>query len=232
MALGLQTESTGGGDFLPVCKYDSRAGRFFRQDKGDNGTASIDITRAFKAVFDFENIEVGWIMFAAGQAPSFAMVKFGQVLPARPNDNHNQGFRIAIKLSKDCGGDVREFASTARACLRGLDAIHTQYEAEKAAHPGQLPVVILKDTVPVTSGNGDKKSTNYDPIFEIVSWVNRPADLVYTPRAPAKPSAAAQTAATGSVGTQSTHRGPPATGSTAAPPPATQTAAPAGDDFG
>jgi hypothetical protein len=226
MALGLQTESNGGGDFLPVCKYDSRAGRFFRQDKGDNGTASVDITRAFKAVFDFENIEVGWILFATGQAPSFAMVKFGQALPARPNENHSQGFRIAIKLSKDCGGDVREFASTARACLRGIDAIHTQYEAEKAAHPGQLPVVILKDTVPVTSGNGDKKSTNYDPIFEIVSWVNRPADLVYTPRA--APAAKPQTAQQPAGG----HKSPPATGSTPAAPPAAAAAPPAGDDFG
>ena len=33
MSLGLKTESSGGGDFLPRIQYDARAGRFFRVDR-------------------------------------------------------------------------------------------------------------------------------------------------------------------------------------------------------
>ena len=64
---GFSTEMSGGGDFTPIVKYDSRAGRIFRVDRvqTNDGFVSdpVDITQGFKAVFDFENIEVGWIDF-------------------------------------------------------------------------------------------------------------------------------------------------------------------------
>jgi hypothetical protein len=39
--------------------------------------------------------------------------------------------------------------------------------------------VVLKTTMPITSGSGDKKSTNYQPVFEISGWAPRPVDLVH-----------------------------------------------------
>jgi hypothetical protein len=42
--------------------------------------------------------------------------------------------------------------------------------------------VVLKSTVPITTGSGAMKSTNYRPVFEIVGWAPRPADLVWSPK--------------------------------------------------
>ena len=94
--------------------------------------------------------------------------------------------------------------------MKGIDLLHDDYLAGVKANAGKLPVVALDDTVPIESGSGAKKSTNYQPVFKIVSWVKRPADLENsTGRSEAKAAPAA------------TQKSPPSTGSTrAAPPPA------------
>lgn len=181
MALGLQTES-GGGDFTPVVKFDARAGRMFRVDREQDGggnwnTNNVEITNGFTAVMDLENIEVGWLLFAAGVAPQLTLVKLGQPLPQRPSDQHKQGFRMLMKLGKSSGGDVREIAATSKAVLGAVDDLHTAYEAQKAANPGKLPVVALTGSKAIVSTGKGQSSTNYAPIFEIQKWVDRPAEL-------------------------------------------------------
>lgn len=181
MALGLKTEG-GGGDFAEILKYDARAGRFFRvdraQDAGGNWqTSNVEITNGFQAVFDLDNIQVGWALFAAGIAPQFSMVPLGQPLPAKPSDQHKQGFKLMLKLGKMSGGDVREFSSCAKVVINALDALHTAYEQQKADNPGKLPVVSLTGTTPVVSQGKGQSSTNYQPVFEIVKWVDRPDEL-------------------------------------------------------
>jgi len=183
MALGFNFASEGGSDIIPIVKYDARAGRFSLRDYVDGAYVTKDITNEFAAIFDVENIETGSIDFSTGGAPSFAVAKFGDRIPAPPSANHKPGFRILIKLSNTLGGTIREFASTARSCLRGIDELHNAYLAGAKSNPGMLPIVKLKATVPVTTGEGAKKSTNYVPTFEIIKWVARPADLVYVPKA-------------------------------------------------
>ena len=225
MALGFEYGGSGGGNFLPIVKYDARAGRFFRVDREDGTSIPTDITRNFKAVFDFENMEIGWICFNAGSAPDFQMGPFGQARPAKPSENHKGGIRMVIKLSGECGGDCRELAGTAAAMMRGIDALHDEYLAGVKANPGKLPVVVLEDTVALESGSGAKKSTNYQPVFKIASWVKRPADLADAPSrgsSDAAPASAPRSA-------------PPATGSTRAAAPAARAPAPAmadDEDFG
>ena len=182
MALGLNTEVGGGGDYAPLCKYDARAGRMFRvdrsQDSGGNWqTDNVEITNGFQAVFDLEGIEVGWALLASGVAPSWSMVPLGQPLPAKPSDQHKQAFRLSIKLGKASGGDVREFASQAKAVIGAIDGLHTQYEAQKGANAGKLPVVAMTKTVPITTQGKGQSSTNYTPVFEIKSWIDRPPEL-------------------------------------------------------
>lgn len=215
MALGINYESTG-GDFLPIVKYDARAGRLSRVDRVNNENVPVDITKSFKAVFDLENLETGWIDFTGG-APQFAMSVLGTgPKPEKPSESFSEGVRFIVKLGKDCGGDVREFASTAKAFLRGLDKLHDEYKSGSAANPGKLPVVSLEDTVAITSGEGARKSTNYAPVFKISGWVNRPEDLVHKAR-----SSSAQPAS------------PPSTGSTkVSAPTSAPTAAASEDDFG
>lgn len=229
MALGLNY-SAGGGDIIPFVKYDSRAGRIFRTDRHEvNGqyvNDVVDITSTFKAVVDLDNIEVGYMKFGAGAAPEFLLVKLGDPMPHKPADvGFKQGARLMMKLHSSCGGDIREMASNAASFLKGVDDLHTAYEAGKAVNPGKLPVVVLKSTVPITSGSGQKKSTNYQPVFEIAGWAPRPVDLVHI----AKSGGAQQTTS------------PPTAPAAAAPSTgATQVSAPAAkqpemadaDDFG
>lgn len=228
MGLGLNFSSgSGGEDIVPYVKFDARAGRFFRNDRTEvNGAYSnnpVDITSTFKAVVDLENIEVGYLKFGAGAAPEYMLVPLGTPMPQRPADpGFKQGARLMLKLASTCGGDVREITGNSSAFLKGIDDLHTAYEAGKAANPGKLPIVVLQSTLPITSGSGQKKSTNYQPVFEITGWAPRPNDLVFVPKnnttqvAPAAGSAA-----------------PPATGSTPVGPPAAKQAEMAGaDDFG
>lgn len=197
MALGINYESTGGGDFLPIVKYDARAGKMFRVDRVNGESTPVDISRSFKAVFDLEHLETGWIDFETG-APQFAMSVLGSgPKPEKPSDSYREGVRFIVKLGKDCGGDVREFASTAKAFMRGLDKLHDEYKATANSNSGKLPVVALEDTVAITSGEGARKSTNYAPVFKIVSWVARPEDLVHKERS--SPTKATTPPSTGST---------------------------------
>jgi len=214
MAIGINYESAGSEDIIPIIKYDAKAGRMFRRDRVNGDNEQVDITRSFKAAFDFENLETGFIAFPVGGAPDFALARIGDRIPEKPTSDHRQGVRLLVKLTKDCGGDVRELASTAKAFLRGIDAAHDAYEADKAANPGKLPVFILEDTVPVVSEGGGNKTTNYSPVFKLIGWVARPSDLTYIPRA--KSSEPAPAKAT-----------PPSTGSSRVTAPVD-----ADDDFG
>jgi len=206
MALGINTQSSLGGEFLPIVKFDCRAGRMFRRDRENGENTDVDITKSFKAVMDLENVEVGWIDFDTGSAPSFALGPIGQE-PEKPSDKHKKGVRFVVKLAKECGGDVREMASTAKAFLRGLDELHDKFVEQAGKNAGKLPVVVLKDTVAVTTGEGTRKSTNYSPIFEISAWVSRPTDIKATPR---DASPAVQMAKGSAPSTGSTKVAPPA----------------------
>lgn len=219
---GFFDRSTGGGNFLPIVKYDARAGRMARVDRVDGENTSVDITNNFKAVFDFENVEIGYIRIAAGSAPDFKVSRYYDKRPiADPKGEYKAGVRFVVKLGKDCGGDVRELASTAGAFLEAAKHLHVEYEKGIVSNPGKLPVVALNGVKPRTTGEGAKKSTNYEPEFKIISWVARPVDLTYTPRGSA--DVAEESSASAST--------PPATGSSRAAPPATAMAT-AEEDFG
>lgn len=228
MALGFNYSSGSGdsGDIVPFVKYDARAGRFFRNDRSEqNGAYSntpVDITSNFKAVMDLENLEVGYLLFAAGAAPQSLLVKLGDPMPHKPADaKWKQGVRVMMKLHASCGGDIRETSSNAAAFLKGFDDLHSLYESTKVANANKLPIVVLKTTVPITSGSGDKRSTNYQPVFEIAGWAARPIDLVHVSKA---------TRQVESPSVQSTSS-PPTTGSTQVAPPKGAMAT-ADDDFG
>lgn len=210
---GFSTAPSAGGDFMPIVKYDARAGRIFRMDRVDSGNGftndPVDITSNFKAMVDFENIEVGWIDFPAGSAPSFSLVPMGTALPDRPSAKHKNGVRFVLKLAKDCGGDkpIREIAGTSKAFLSGIEAVYTAYSQMKGENPGKLPVIVLEKTTPIKSGSGEKQSTNYQPTFRIAGWAPR-GDLVFQPKTgDATPSA------------QAAAKTPPETGSTRVEPP-------------
>jgi hypothetical protein len=88
--------------------------------------------------------------------------------------------------------------------IDAMNDLHDHWLAGKDANPGKLPVVKCVGVTPVTNKHG----TNYKPQLEIVSWVDRPAEMAGAP-APAAQVAAPPPAA-------ATHAPPPAA---SAPPP-------------
>lgn len=192
---GFSTEASTGGDFTPIIKYNAPAGRIFRIDRVQtaDGFASepVDITANFKAIADLENIQTGWMLFASSTPPSFALVPIGDPMPPKPSEQHKQGVRFMLKLTKDCGGgeQVREIAGQAKAFVAGIEQLYLEYKAQKEKYPGQLPVIVLTGTIPVTTTAGNKKTTNFRPTFKITGWAKRPDDLVHIAApAPAAPT--------------------------------------------
>jgi hypothetical protein len=77
MSFGGFFDSVGeAGSFLPIIKYDARSGRISRRDRENGETNEVDVTKNFKAIFDFENVEIGWINFNTGGAPDFKMSRY------------------------------------------------------------------------------------------------------------------------------------------------------------
>lgn len=224
MALGLNTE-TSSGDFLGRVQYDAKAGRLFdiirEQDAAGNWVSTPkEIRLPVKLAMDLENIEVGYIRLGGGVV-DFRMVKLGQPLPPKPDGVdaqgrplYRQGFRVKV-YSKNTLGGVKHWNHSAKCVLAAVDALHDAYQAQKAQHPGKVPVVELVETTPVTTGQGEKRSTNYAPVFRIVSWIDRPAELDGGEAEP-EPAAQPQT--------------PPATGGTHMPPPQQAQTAPAPEE--
>jgi hypothetical protein len=180
MALGLP--HSGGGDRVPIIKYDARAGRLFRVDRSQSASGTyesetVEITPVFQAVFDMENIELGWLSFPQNAAPDIVVARFGTPIPPRPSLQHKTGFRVNLLLGKTCGGDVREMAANAQASIEGMDGLHDAYLGGVKANPGKLPVVKLGGTKAILSKGKAASSTNYEPIWEIVAWVDRPEKL-------------------------------------------------------
>ncbi len=176
------TSASGGADRMPVLAYDARSGRLFLYDRaqGDDGkwaTVKTDVTRAEPTfAVDFGNLQVGWIYFPAERAPLFALAPYGQppvAEPAPPADGgkFKPGFRVPV-VSRAIGG-LRDFAGNSAALIGGMNELHDAFEEAPEARAGKVPLVKISDTREVRSG----QACNYAPIFEIVSWVDRPALL-------------------------------------------------------
>jgi hypothetical protein len=189
MAIGKRKS---GGDYLPMLKYDARVGQLYFQDRvytnGSWASEQRDVTKGFRAAFDLENLQRGWIRFPKGAAPETKLVRIGQDQGDPPSDDFKEGIRLLVKMDTSLGGDVRELMSTAAALWFGLDALHDDYLAGAGAHPGALPVVDLDHVT-------ETKTTSwasFTPTFKIVGWLPRPPDLPATEaaRAAPKPKAA------------------------------------------
>jgi hypothetical protein len=187
-----------GSDFLPVLKYDARIGKFYLSDRvfqnGEWQTKQCNIERDdFRAVFDLDNAQVGWIYFPQGSAPDTKLVPAGQDAGDPPSEKHKEGVRVIVKMAEELGGDVRELMSTAAGLWNGIDALHDAYLAAIKDHAGQLPVVAVSEIHETKTRAG----TSCAPVFEIVDWVPRPHDLpikgMSPPVAVKKPPGAAKT---------------------------------------
>lgn len=177
LGLSISSSSEGGGDFLPIIKYDARAGRWARRDRyqdesGDWKSENVDITANFSAAFDVADCEIGWLKFYEGV--SKVTVPMGEPLPPQTSPDHKQGFSLPVKLSADCGGDIREFSSTAKVVCAAMDALVDKVEASAEYNKeAKIPIITCTGSIGVETKNPSGTSTNYAPVFEITGWITR-----------------------------------------------------------
>ena len=158
----------GTGIAKPYCKYNAKADKWFA--RGADGQDA-EIQRP-TFVIDLDNIATGWLLFREGQAPERLMdPSLDQPAPS-PGDGFRRGFVVATFSPKFFGG-VAEFASASIHLANAIKDIYAQYEAEKANHRGQLPVVACTGSEAMK----DRYGVNYRPTFQIVQWVDRPTEL-------------------------------------------------------
>lgn len=181
--MGFMSAPSGGGDFVTYVKYNAKAGRFYT--KPDGGGDEYEVSD-FTAIFDMENLQTGWFLFAAGQAPSKVMDPSLTQMSASPGEGYKRGFQLNLYSEKNLSG-LREFSSTAGVVIEAMNTLYDQWEAHKAENGGKLPVVKSFGVTPITGKHG----TSYRPDLQIVSWADRPAQLVAASAAPAAPAPAA-----------------------------------------
>ena len=180
MALGL-TKSSGDDSFLPILKLNSVSGDVtisssVKNAAGDWEKQEKDVKLPAKLIFDFENLEVGWMHFGS-QGPTFALVKLGQPMPTKPADHdpdkkkYNQGFRIRV-YSKEYGLAV--LSQSSKTVGEVMDILHDQYLTGAKANPGKVAVVEFKGTKKVSVKTKEGAKNYKQPDWSIVSWVARP----------------------------------------------------------
>lgn len=186
------------GDFTPVLKFKANAGRMVlvqrtQDTAGEWVSTDEDITnKQPQFAMDFGSIEVGWLDFGTGSAPLKLTVPFGQPLPVKPEgkranaqgrmvDCFQMGFRMKLAgqaIKGPDGNALREFCSTSKTVIAAINDLHSLFEAAPEAAAGKIPVVKFVDVkaVPVSTPKGT--NTFYAPVFEIVTWADRPVDML------------------------------------------------------
>lgn len=157
----------GAGAAKNYIKFNAKADKWFR--RGDDG--EVEMPRpTFLA--DFANIATGWLRFKEGQAPERAMDPSLEHAAPSPGEGFKRGFVLAVYSPRFFGGSA-ELSSNGIHLCNAVKDLHRLYEEQRGNHAGQLPVIACTGSEAMK----DKYGTNYRPKFEIVKWVERPADL-------------------------------------------------------
>jgi len=89
-----------------------------------------------------------------------------------PGEGFKRGF-VVMTFSPKFFGGAAEFAGTSVHLSNAIKDVYAQYEAEKANHRGELPVLACTGSEAIK----DRYGTNYKPSFKILQWVGRPKEL-------------------------------------------------------
>ena len=158
----------GTGNGKPYCKYNAKADKWFV--RGADGEDA-EIQRP-TFVTDFDNIATGWLRFREGQAPERVMDASIDKAAPLPGEGFKRGFVVMAYSPKFFGGAV-ELASASIHMSNAIKEVYAQYEADKAANAGKLPVIACTGSQAMK----DRYGTNYRPTLAIAKWVDRPAEL-------------------------------------------------------
>jgi hypothetical protein len=165
----LNLEPRANGDFIPYLKFNGKAGRWYtRNDIGEE----VEVTDLV-AIFDLAVIRTGWIYFVEGEPPR--TIWDSNAVPApKPLDMPKAKRGFAVNVFAPKLGGLREFSSTSNgACTAIRELYNEQFEQAPERVAGKVPVVKCEKIMPVKS----KFGTNYEPVFKIIKWIDRPAGL-------------------------------------------------------
>ena len=143
----------------------------------------------FKAIFDPENWRRAWIGYVApigtgedkksGGIVLRGVCRVNEKLCRKPNeaglvlmnDGWSSGILMRMMLDASLGGGRKELSKATQAVMwAAAGKFYKLWSAQKNAHPGLLPVVVLTGWVKYPTKNGFVA----EPVFEIVGWVARP----------------------------------------------------------
>ena len=158
----------GTGNGKPYCKYNAKADKWFVRGPDSE---DVEIQRP-TFVVDFDNIATGWLLFREGQAPERVMDASIDKAAPLPGEGFKRGF-VVMAFSPKFFGGAAEFASASIHLSNAIKDVYAQYEVDKAANPGKLPVISCTGSQAMK----DRYGTNYRPTFAIVKWIDRPAEL-------------------------------------------------------
>ena len=161
----------GSGTIKPYAKYNSKADKWFV--RGDGGDVEIGQPTF---VADFHNIQTGWFRIREGQAPERRMDPSLDRPAPSPGEDFKRGFVMNVFSQKFFDGLV-ELSSASIHMGNAIRELYQAYEEQRGSRPGQLPVVACTGSEAMK----DKYGVNYRPKFELVKWVDRPADMPDAP---------------------------------------------------
>lgn len=122
-----------------------------------------------KFVFDYENLQTGWMLIATGIfefQPDESLGRKG----AQPTPEFKRGFKVVF-YNKTMG--VAEWSANGAGSNMGLESLYKQVQAQAGANLGKLPVVEYTGSRPEKVGKGSTRV----PEFTVTGWVARPAAL-------------------------------------------------------
>ena len=118
------------------------------------------------------NIKTGWIMFTEGMGPMSVWDK-GSEMAVKPEGKYKRGFHVMVYGGDSLPGigklGLREFSSTAGVANTALVEMYRIYEEQVRDHPAQVPLYQCAGVKPISGMYG----TNYEPLFQIGSWIDR-----------------------------------------------------------
>jgi hypothetical protein len=162
--MNLNLSSSGGsGNYI---RYSPQVNAWTRKDE-DGNYIEFKFTQA---VFDYENVQTGWMLIATGQYEFLADNTLGKK-GAQPSPEHKRGFRATF-YNKELGGVV-EYSANGAGANMGLEALWKKVQAQAQDNAGKLPVVEFKGATAMKVGKG----TTRVPEFDVVKWVARPAAM-------------------------------------------------------
>ena len=122
-----------------------------------------------KFVFDYENLQTGWMLIAVGVFEFQPDESLGRKA-AQPSPDFKRGFK-AVFFNKQMG--VAEFSANGAGANMGIESLYKQVQAQAGANVGKLPVVEYTGSRPEKVGKGSTRV----PEFNVTGWVARPAAL-------------------------------------------------------